>query len=48
MDAYKDQLLATIDQLAAQADQLPDGDERQQLVNQIAALNAAIAEHSKH
>ena len=31
MDAYKKQLLAKIDQLAAQADQLPEGDQRQQL-----------------
>jgi hypothetical protein len=47
MDAYTNQLLAKIDQIAGQADQLPEGDERQQLVDQIAALNAAITEHSK-
>jgi hypothetical protein len=47
MDAYKKQLLAQIDQLAAEADQLQDGDPRRtQLVDQIAALNVAITKHS--
>lgn len=47
MSVYKEQLLAKLDQLTAEADQLPEGDQRQQLIKQIAALNAAIAEHSK-
>ncbi len=48
MDAYKQELLAKIDRLASEADQLPEGEQRQQLVKQIAALNSAITEHSKH
>ena len=47
MDAYKKQLMAKINQLAAQADQLPEGDQRQQLVDQIAALNVAVNQHSE-
>ncbi len=45
MDAYKKQLLAKIDQLAAEADQLQDDDPRRaQLVDQIAALNVAVTQ----
>jgi hypothetical protein len=47
MDAYTEQLLAKIGQLAAQADQLPEGEQRQQLVDQIAALNVAITQHAE-
>ncbi len=47
MDAYKKQLLAKIDQIAAEANQLPEGEQLQQLVDQIAALNAAITQHSE-
>jgi hypothetical protein len=48
MDTYKKQLLAKIDQLAAESDQLQDGDPRRaQLVDQIAALNAAVTRHAK-
>jgi len=38
-DFNKQQLLAEIERLSAQADQLPEGEERQQLVAQIADLN---------
>jgi hypothetical protein len=47
MDAYNKQLMAKIDQLAAQADALPEGEQRQQLVEQIAALNIASTLHSE-
>jgi len=45
MDAFTETLLAKVDQLAALADQLPAGELRQQLVDQIAALNVAITQH---
>ncbi len=48
MDTFTEQLLAKVEQLAALADQFPAGEHRQQLVDQIAALNAAITEHSKN
>jgi hypothetical protein len=47
MDAFTEQLLAKIDQLATLADQLPAGEQRQQLVDQIAALNVAITQHAE-
>ncbi len=43
MDAYKRQLLAKIDRLAAEADKLRHDDPRRdQLVRQIAALNVEV------
>ncbi len=48
MDALTEQLLAKVDQLAALADQLPEGEQRQQLVDQIAALNVAITQHAQN
>lgn len=49
MNAYDKQLLAQIDQLAAEADQLQDGASRRtQLADQIAALNVAITKHSEN
>jgi len=47
MDAFTQQLLAIADKLAAIADQLPAGEHRQQLVDQIAALNVAITQHAE-
>lgn len=47
MDAFTQQLLAIADKLAALADQLPAGEQRQQLVDQIAALNVAITQHGQ-
>ncbi len=47
MDAFTEQLLAKLDQIAAIADQLPAGELRRQLVDQIAALNVAITQHGK-
>jgi hypothetical protein len=38
-DSKKQQVMAEIERLTAQADQLPEGEERQQLVHQIARLN---------
>lgn len=38
-DPKKQQIMAEIERLTAQADQLPEGDQRQQLVAQIADLN---------
>jgi hypothetical protein len=46
---YKKQLLAKIDQLAAEADQLQADDPRRaQLVDQIAALNVAASQHTQN
>ena len=47
MDAFTETLLAKADQLAALADQLPAGELRQQIVDQIAALNKAITQHGE-
>jgi hypothetical protein len=41
MQAPKEELLAKIQQLASEADKLPDGKQRRQLVDEIAALNVA-------
>jgi outer membrane murein-binding lipoprotein Lpp len=38
-DSKKQQVMAEIERLTAQVDQLPEGDQRQQLVAQIANLN---------
>ena len=49
MDIYKKQLLAQIDQLADEADQLQADDPRRaQLVAQIAALNIAVSQHTQN
>ena len=49
MDIYKKQLLAKIDQFAAEADQLQADDPRRfQFVDQIAALNVAISQHTQN
>jgi len=47
MDAFAETLLKKIDQIAGLADQLPESKLREQLVDQIAALNKAITEHGK-
>jgi hypothetical protein len=47
MDAFTEQLLTKVEQIAALADQLPAGELRQQLVDQIAALNVAITQHGE-
>jgi hypothetical protein len=47
MDGFTETLLAKVDQLAALADQFPAGEQRQQLVDQIAALNKAITQHGE-
>jgi len=47
MDAFTEQLLAKVERIAALADQLPPGELRQQLVDQIAALNIAITQHGQ-
>jgi len=47
MDAFTETLLAQVDQLAALADRLPAGALRQQLVDQIAALNKAITQRGE-
>jgi hypothetical protein len=47
VDIYKKQLLVKIDQLTAEADQLQADDPRRaQLVDQIAALNVAVSQHT--
>jgi len=38
-DSKKQQIMADLERLTAEADQLPEGDQRQQLVAQIAKLN---------
>jgi hypothetical protein len=38
-DSKKQQIMADLERLTAEADQLPEGDQRQQLVAQIANLN---------
>ena len=47
MDAFTEQLLTKVDHIAALADQLPAGEQRQQLVDQIAALNVAITQRAE-
>lgn len=49
VDIYKKQLLVKIDQLAAEADQFQADDPRRaQLVDQIAALNVAVSQHTQN
>jgi hypothetical protein len=38
-DSEKQQIMADLERLTAEADQLPEGDQRQQLVAKIAKLN---------
>ena len=38
-DSKKQQIMADLERLTAEADQLPEGDQRQQLVAKIAKLN---------
>ncbi len=38
-NSKKQQIMADLERLTAEADQLPEGDQRQQLVTQIANLN---------
>jgi hypothetical protein len=38
-DSEKQQIMADLERLTAEADQLPEGDQRQQLVAMIAKLN---------
>ena len=38
-DSQKQQIMADLERLTAEADQLPEGDQRQQLAAQIAKLN---------
>ncbi len=38
-DAKKHQIMAEIERLTAEADQLPEGEQRRHLVGQIAELN---------
>jgi hypothetical protein len=47
IDAFTETLLAKIDQIAALADQLPAGELRRLLVDQIAAMNKAITKHAE-
>jgi hypothetical protein len=47
MDAFTEQLLTKVKEIAALADQIPAGELRQQLVDQIAALNVAITQHGE-
>lgn len=38
-DSKKQQIMADLERLTAEADRLPEGEQRQQLVAQIAKLN---------
>ncbi len=38
-DSKKQQIMADLERLTAEADQLPEGDQRRKLVDQIADLN---------
>lgn len=38
-DSKKQQIMADLERLTAEADQLPEGEQRRQLVDQIAKLN---------